>query len=121
VVALSVAALLAVFLLYTAVAGGSTPQLKPSELATHTGKAAVVGKVVGPIRGDAHSAAGLRFALRDIDGKSAAVPVVFHGSRPDLFKTGRDVVAEGQLRGHTFMATGLQTKCPSKYAPAKTA
>ena len=46
IVALAVAAVLAVFLLYTAVAGHSTPTLTPSELGGKTGQLSVVGKVV---------------------------------------------------------------------------
>ena len=36
-IALSVAAVLAVFLLYTSIAGGGTPSIAPSELAGRTG------------------------------------------------------------------------------------
>jgi cytochrome c-type biogenesis protein CcmE len=118
VIALSVAALLAVFLLYTAVAGNSTPTYSPSELAGKSGKLAVTGKVVGPITGDAHSTGGLRFNLRDINagaGKAATVAVVYHGTVPDMFKVGRDVNASGNLEGGSFAANGLTTKCPSKY------
>ncbi len=119
VIALSVAGLLAIFLLYTSVAGGSQASVKPSTLSGHTGNVSVTGKVVGPVRGDAHSSAGLRFAMKDIDASSAAVPVVFHGQVPDLFKRGRHVVADGELKGGVFVAHSLVTKCPSKYAPAK--
>jgi cytochrome c-type biogenesis protein CcmE len=124
VVALSVAALLAVFLLYTAVAGtSSTPQVQPSELAGQTGTLSLTGKVVGPITGDAHSKGGLLFKLRDInppDGtKAATVAVVYHGSVPDMFKVGRDVNATGKLQGSSFSATALTTKCPSKYTDKK--
>jgi cytochrome c-type biogenesis protein CcmE len=123
VVALSVAALLAIFLLYTAVAGSSTPTLKPSELAGQTGTVSVTGKVVGPITGDAHSAGGLRFAIRDIEapdsGKKATVAVVYRGSVPDMFKVGRDVNATGKLEGSTLAATAMTTKCPSKYSDKK--
>jgi len=121
VVALSVAALLAVFLLYTAVAGSSTPSLKPSQLATHTGdgNVSVTGKVVGPVTGNSHSAAGLRFSLRDIGPNGTAVgtpvPVVYRGSVPDMFKVGRDVNANGKLESGAFVATAMTTKCPSKY------
>jgi len=119
VIALSIAALLAIFLLYTAVAGSSTPTYRPSELAGKTGKLSVTGKVVGPITGDAHSEGGLRFTLRDVNqsasGKAATVAVVYHGTVPDMFKAGRDVNASGKLDGGTFAATGLTTKCPSKY------
>ena len=120
VVALSVAAVLAVFLLYTSIAGGSKAQVTPSNLAGHTGDVSLTGKVVGRVRGDAHSERGLRFRMRDIRGGSAtAVRVVFHGTVPDLFRSGRDVVVEGQLKNGVFEANTLVTKCPSKYAPAK--
>jgi cytochrome c-type biogenesis protein CcmE len=32
-----------------------------------------------------------------------------------MFKVGRDVNATGKLEGSTFVASGLTTKCPSKY------
>jgi cytochrome c-type biogenesis protein CcmE len=119
-----VAALLAVFLLYTAVAGSSTPSLKPSELAGHLGTVSVTGKVVGPVTGNAHSTGGLRFSLRDIGSGGVAtgkaVPVVYHGSVPDMFKVGRDVNATGKLENGSFAASALTTKCPSKYSDKKT-
>ncbi len=114
IVALSVAAVLAVFLIYTAIAG-STPALEPSNLAGHTGVVSLTGKVVGPVTGDAHGADGLHFQLHDINGSSPLVAIVYHGSVPDLFETGRDVNVTGQLQGASFLATGLTTKCPSKY------
>ncbi len=102
VIALSVAAVLAVFLVYVAFAGNRTPQLSPSELAGHTGKVSLVGKVVGP-------------------GGAASVPVVYHGSVPDLFKVGRHIVVDGRYRNGVFAAQrdSLVTKCPSKYTPKK--
>jgi cytochrome c-type biogenesis protein CcmE len=116
VVALAVAGVLAVFLLYTAVAGNSTPTLTPSQLGTHAGKLAIVGTVVGPAAGDSHSAGGLRFGLRDIDGKSQVVRVVYHGeSPPPLFKAGRSVVVGGSYAHGRLTATSILTKCPSKY------
>jgi cytochrome c-type biogenesis protein CcmE len=120
VIALSVAAVLAVFLLYTSIAGGSKAQLRPSTLAGHTGDVSLTGKVVGRPHGDAHAATGLRFRMRDVEGANATtVPVVFHGTVPDLFKSGRDVVVEGRVKDGVFVADSLVTKCPSKYAPAK--
>jgi cytochrome c-type biogenesis protein CcmE len=121
VIALSVAAALAVFLLYTSFAGGATPSLKPSQLAGHKGKLSVSGYVLGPVKGDPHEAGGLRFKLRDIDGphKNIHVPVVFHGSEPDLFRAGRHVYVVGSYNGASLAATSITTKCPSKYAPAK--
>jgi cytochrome c-type biogenesis protein CcmE len=119
IVALSVAAVLAVFLLYTSIAGGGTPSLQPSQVAGHTGRVSLVGIVVGKPAGDAH-AGGLRFLLRDRHAM-ASVPVAYKGSVPDLFKTGREVVVDGKLRNGVFVAVPntLVTKCPSKYAPKK--
>jgi cytochrome c-type biogenesis protein CcmE len=108
---------LAIFLLYTSIAGGGTPSLRPSQLAGHHGKVSLVGKVVGKPSGDAHGA-GLRFTLRDVKG-NATVPVLYHGTVPDLFRSGRDVVIQGTLRNGVFVALPgtLLTKCPSKYTP----
>jgi cytochrome c-type biogenesis protein CcmE len=117
VIALSVAAVLAVFLLYSSIAGGGTPSLRPSSLPGHSGKVSLAGRVLAPITGDAH-ANGLHFRLRDVKG-TATVPVVYKGSVPDLFRAGRDVVVDGRLRNGVFVAVPgtLVTKCPSKYAP----
>jgi cytochrome c-type biogenesis protein CcmE len=119
VIALSVAGVLAIFLVYTSVSGGGTPSLQPSQLPGHHGRVSLVGKVAGPATGDGHDRA-LRFRLRDRSG-TAAVPVVYRGSVPDLFKSGREVVVDGRLVDGTFVAVPgtLVTKCPSKYAPAK--
>ena len=119
IIALSVAAVLAVFLLYTSFAGGATPSLRPSQLQGHTDTVSLAGKVVGPVAGSARED-GLRFTLRDIDG-TATVPVVYRGSVPDLFRVGRHVFMKGKLVDGVFVAEpdSLVTKCPSKYAPKK--
>jgi cytochrome c-type biogenesis protein CcmE len=121
VLALSVAAVLAVFLLYTSIAGNAAPALAPSELDGRTGKVSLGGKVVGPIRGDQYKG-GLRFRLRDITGTSPErVAVLYKGSVSDQFRIGRDVRMEGSLQNGVFVAVpgSLITKCPSKYAPGK--
>ncbi|MBA2358953.1 MAG: cytochrome c maturation protein CcmE [Actinobacteria bacterium] len=120
VIALSVAGCLAIFLLYTSIAGGGTSSLRPSQLAGREGKEVqLAGLVLAPVRGDAH-AGGLRFRLRDIDGRGR-VPVVYEGSVPDLFKVGRHVYLTGTLRKGVFVGERgtLVTKCPSKYAPKR--
>ncbi|MET1008440.1 MAG: cytochrome c maturation protein CcmE [Gaiellaceae bacterium] len=116
VVALSVAAVLAVFLIWTSLAGG-TPSLQPSQLKGTSGEVGLAGIVVGPVTGDARGE-GMRFDLRDIEG-TETVPVVYTGSVPDLFKVGREIYVKGQFTGGTFVAKedSLVTKCPSKYAP----
>jgi cytochrome c-type biogenesis protein CcmE len=118
VIALSVAALLAVFLLYTSVTGG-TPALQPSELNGRGGHVALSGKVVEPVTRDGRT---VHFRLRDVAG-STSIPVVYTGSLPDLFRTGRDIHLEGQLRGGVFVGKQdtLVTRCPSKYAPSRQA
>jgi cytochrome c-type biogenesis protein CcmE len=118
VIALSVAAVLAVFLIITAFASGSTPQVQPSELPEHDGTVNLGGVVVGPVTGDARGE-GLRFELQDVKG-SETVPVVYTGSVPDLFRPGREIMLRGQAEGGTFVAEpdSLVTKCPSKYAPS---
>ena len=117
IVALSVAAVLAVFLLYTSIPGGGTPSIQPSELAGRAEKVSLAGKVVGPVTGDPH-AGGMRFRLRDIQsGSSARVTVLYRGSVPAQFKVDRELVVDGRLRNGTFVAEPgtMVTKCPSKY------
>ena len=113
VIALSVAAALAIFLVYTALAGG-TPSLRPSQVAGHDGRVSVAGKVVGQPSGTARGPEGLRFTIKDVQG-TATLPVVYRGSVPDLFKTGRDISVEGSFQSGVFVADKLVTKCPSKY------
>ena len=114
VVALSVAAVLAVFLIYTAIAGG-TPSLRPSQLAGHSGRVSLTGMVVGRVAGDAHQAdatcprCGTPRAPRDRYNSGLYV------------RSGRDVLIEGRLKDGVFVAYPgtLVTKCPSKYSPKK--
>jgi cytochrome c-type biogenesis protein CcmE len=120
VVALTVAAGLAVFLLYTSFAGGATDSLRPSQLlaGAYEGKEVqLAGVVVGPLRGDAHDE-GLRFRLKDFDG-ATTVGVLYTGTVPDLFRAGRHIYLRGELVDGTFVGLedSLVTKCPSKYVP----
>lgn len=117
IIALAVAAVLAVFLMYTAFAGASTPELIPSQVTpAKAGKLSVVGKVVGPVTGDSHSNAGLRFGLKDINTKSRIVQVVYRGDAPPpLFAVGRNVVVGGTYASGQLQGSSILTKCPSKY------
>jgi cytochrome c-type biogenesis protein CcmE len=119
VVALSVAAVLAVFLLYTSIAGGGTPSIEPSGLAGERGTVTLVGIVQPGYTGDSY-AGGLRFTLRDRKGPST-VRVSYKGSLSDQFKEGREVSVKGELRNGVFVARkdSLVTKCPSKYTAKK--
>ena len=117
VVALAVAGVLAVFLLYTAVAGHSTPTLTPSEIHGKSGKLSVVGTVTGRLRGDSHGTSGLQFQLVDPQGHSTKrVDVVYRGSSPPpLFRVGRSVVVSGTYAHGRLQGTDIVNKCPSKY------
>jgi len=115
VLALSVAAVLAVFLVYVSFAGGGTPAVQPSELHGRTEAVVLSGRVVAPVR---TSGEVTRFRLRDPEG-TATVPVSYAGGLPDQFKVGRDLRVDGQLRQGVFVGKPgtMVTKCPSKYAP----
>lgn len=121
VIALSVAAVLSVFLLYTSIAGGGTPSVAPSELAGKTGVVTLVGLVQPGYKGDPYDG-GLRFKLRDRDGAAKrVVTVVYTGSLSDQFRESREVSVKGELRNGVFVAKkdSLVTKCPSKYTAKK--
>lgn len=120
IVALSIAGALAVFLLYTAIAGSGTATIKPSQLTSHGGRVQIVGKVVGPATGSSYAAGGMRFRMRDIDG-TKSVPVVYHGDVGALFKPGQNILVTGKLTRGVFVAErdSMLTKCPSKYLPKK--
>jgi len=88
----------------------------------HLGDLAVVGVVVAPLRGDSHSASGLRFGLKNIDGKSGVIPVVYRGdSPPPLFNVGRNVVVSGSYAHGRLVGNNVLTKCPSKYTTTQPA
>jgi cytochrome c-type biogenesis protein CcmE len=120
VIALSVAAALAIFVVYTALAGNGVPQLTPSTINTAKGNVLLVGKVVGPVQ---QTKGGLRFTVKDIgNSKPARVNIDYSGSVPSLFKPGRDISIAGVVRHGRFAATAgtLSTKCPDHYTAAKT-
>lgn len=116
VVALSVAVLLAVALIYTSFTA-STQAKEPSELlAASPGTSYdMTGKVVpGSIR---HRGAGIAFLVKDRDGRGRALPVTYTGTIPDPFRGGREIVLTGEMEGGTFVGEPetLVTKCPSKF------
>ncbi len=47
--------------------------------------------------------------------------MVYRGSVPDQFKTGRELRLEGRLQNGVFVAKkdSMRTKCPSKYTAKK--
>jgi cytochrome c-type biogenesis protein CcmE len=116
VVALSVAVLLSVALIYTSFTA-STQAKEPSELlgATPGTSYDMTGKVVpGSIR---HRGQSIAFLVRDRDGSGRSLPVAYTGAVPDPFRGGREIVLTGEMKGGTFVGEPetLVTKCPSKF------
>lgn len=118
VVALSVAVLLAVGLIYTSFSA-STEAREPSEVLA-TGPSQDAFQVTGKVKGDyvRKDGGNLDFMISDRDG-GTAMPVSYTGQVPDPFRTGREVIITGSLSNDgVFMAQkdSLITKCPSKFA-----
>ena len=116
VVALSVAVLLAVALVYTSFSA-STEAKEPSQLlAAAPGTSyEMTGKVVkGSIR---HVDNGIAFRVVDRDGGGKSLPVTYQGTVPDPFRGGREIVLTGSVENGTFVGEPetLITKCPSKF------
>jgi cytochrome c-type biogenesis protein CcmE len=120
-VALSAAVLLAGALIYTSFSASSEART-PSQLrrSAEPGRSyQLTGKVQpGSIR---RAGRTLLFAVRDRTG-TATVPVRYTGAVPDPFRAGREVIVQVRERGGVFVGQpdSLVTKCPSKFAAAKT-
>jgi cytochrome c-type biogenesis protein CcmE len=116
VVALSVAVLLAVALIYTSFSA-ATEAKEPSELlgASPGTSYEMTGMVVkGSIR---HVGNGIAFRVVDRDGSGKGLPVTYRGTVPDPFRGGREIVITGPVENGTFVGEPetLITKCPSKF------
>ena len=117
VVALSVAVLLAVALIYTSFSA-STQAKEPSQIlsAAPGTNYEMTGKVVpGSIKqtGDG----SMTFQVKDRTGSSTTLPVSYKGSVPDPFRGGREISLTGAMQNGTFVGEpeSLITKCPSKF------
>ena len=115
VIALSVAVVLAVALIYTSFSA-STQAKEPSQVLTAAPgtKTEMNGKVVpGSIK---QVGEGIKFEVEDRQGGSA-IPVNYSGAIPDPFRGGREIVLEGAVKDGTFVGEPetLITKCPSKF------
>lgn len=121
VVALSVAVLLAVALIYTSFSA-STEAKEPSQLidAAPGTSYEMTGEVVkGSIRH--HGTDAISFLVVDREGKGQRLPVSYSGTVPDPFRGGREIVLTGSVEHGTFVGEPetLITKCPSKYTAAQ--
>ena len=116
VVALSVAVLLAVALIYTSFSA-STEAKEPSQILSSTPgmKTTMNGTVVpGSIK---QHGEGIVFEVKDRQGSTETMPVSYDGSVPDPFRGGREIVLTGAMQNGTFVGEpeSLITKCPSKF------
>jgi cytochrome c-type biogenesis protein CcmE len=119
VVALGVAVLLAVALVYTSFSA-STEAKEPSELinAAPGTSYEMTGRVVkGSVE---RQGSDLRFRVADRDGGSESLPVTYSGVVPDPFRGGREIVLSGEVQRGVFVGEPdtLVTKCPSKFTTA---
>lgn len=119
VVALSVAVLLAVALVYTSFSA-ATAAKEPSELLNAAPGTAydMTGRVVkGSIRKEDKE---LLFRVADRDGGGESIPVSYSGTVPDPFRGGREIVLTGEVERGVFVGQPdtLVTKCPSKFTTA---
>jgi cytochrome c-type biogenesis protein CcmE len=126
VISLAVASLLATFLVYTTVFSGSTQVLQVGQLTSDPAAGAKTVRLNGWVAresGNPASPKGLRFTLADNKGARGCVNVLYYGSRPDAFRTGRSVLVDGKLEDGTFVAVkdSLSTRCPSKYTASQKA
>jgi cytochrome c-type biogenesis protein CcmE len=98
VVALSVAVLLSVALIYTSFSA-STEAKEPSQLlgAAPGTSYEMTGRVVkGSIQ---REGSGIAFRVVDRDGQGESLPVTYTGTVPDPFRGGREIVLTGALQG----------------------
>lgn len=121
--ALSVAALLSGFMVYTALAGSDVaePVIEMRELADRKSEARgntveLVGVASGPVKGE--KGREISFYMADPQSDKTRVLVRYSGTVPDSFRVGRNVIVKGQLaKDGEFVGKpgSLVTKCPSKF------
>ena len=61
------------------------------------------------------SDADLLDASFELSQGEVSIPVVFYGTRPDLFKDDAEIIVEGKYLSGMFNADQLQVKCASRY------
>jgi cytochrome c-type biogenesis protein CcmE len=122
VTALSSAVILATALIYTSFTAAS-PARTPSQLlaGARTGQSyELTGTVVN--NSITRSGDTTDFRVADRTGSGVSVPVSYAGSVPSPFREGREIIVDVEKQGAGFVGQSgtLVTKCPSKFAAAKT-
>lgn len=114
-VALSVAVLLGVALIYVSF-NASDQTKEPSQILTASpGQKFEMNAKVVP-KSVRHEGETLKFEVEDRDG-GGTMPVSYQGVVPDPFRGGREIVLTGAIENGTFVGEpeSLITKCPSKF------
>lgn len=103
------------YLVYSASAGSTPYYLTVSQLRSHPPAGDV--RVAGVVQDDVQrSNGGLHVTFTEKDS-TAAVPVDYSGTLPDIFRPGITVVAEGTMGSDgVFHARTLLAKCPSRFS-----
>lgn len=103
------------YLIFTASGGSTEYYLTVSELHAHQPAGDV--RVAGVVQDDVvKTDGGLHVTFTEKDG-TAAMPVEYTGTLPDIFRPGITVVAEGRMGADgVFHARTLLAKCPSRFA-----
>ncbi|MCU0307053.1 MAG: cytochrome c maturation protein CcmE [Thermoleophilia bacterium] len=121
-IALSLAAVLGGWLVWTSIGGSLETYSSPAGLQRTDGTTyRLNGLVAAGAPVDAAERAqgpdGLRFTVVDKKDAESRVTVVYRGSVPDTFQSGREVVVTGHMRDGVFEARrgSLVTLCPSKF------
>ena len=58
----------------------------------------------------------ISFRITDMNN---TIPVIYSGITPDLFKEGKGVIAQGQMKNNIFVATEILAKHDENYSPPK--
>jgi cytochrome c-type biogenesis protein CcmE len=114
-VALSVAVLLGVALIYVSFSASDQTK-EPSQILTASpGQQFEMNAKVVP-KSVKHDGETLKFEVEDRNG-GQAMPVSYQGVVPDPFRGGREIVLTGAMENGTFVGEpeSLITKCPSKF------
>jgi cytochrome c-type biogenesis protein CcmE len=117
VLALSIAVLLAVALIYTSFNAG-TEAREPSEVLA-AGPSDETYQMTGVVTTYKRQGSDLKFDIADREGGEDELTVSYSGVVPDPFREGREVIVTGNLdHDGVFMAQkdSLITKCPSKFS-----
>ena len=103
------------YLIYASSGASAEYYITVSELRAHAPADEV--RVAGVVQDDVRKTdGGLHVTFTEKDG-TAAMPVEYSGTLPDIFRPGITVVVEGKMGADgVFHARTLLAKCPSRFA-----